>query len=194
MAKVYIIAGAPGIGKSTSGRYIVPPNIEILNHDNLLLYYKYKETVDYEDLANLKANNFIVEQLKSNNDFGIELNLGFENHYDLLLYIKEKYPHFQIEVILFHTDNVEICIDRVLLRAKAGGHVVNRDIVIKMYENMLPLIQKYAYLIQNIQLVDVDFGSLETVYSNYIPIIPTLEKFPNWVKSLAPETLNLERF
>jgi broad-specificity NMP kinase len=76
MAKVYIIAGTPGIGKSTSGRYIVPPNIEILNHDSLLLYYKYKETVDYEDLANLKANNFIVEQLKSNNDFGIELNLG----------------------------------------------------------------------------------------------------------------------
>jgi predicted ABC-type ATPase len=122
------------------------------------------------------------------------LNLGFESHYDLLLYIKEKYPHFQIEVILFHTDNVEVCIDRVLLREKAGGHVVSHDVVLKMYENMLSLIRKYAYLIRDIQLVDVDFESLETVYSNYIHIIPTLEELPNWVKSLAPETLNLERF
>jgi hypothetical protein len=59
---------------------------------------------------------------------------------------------------------------------------------------MLSLIRKYAYLIRDIQLVDVDFESLETVYSNYIHIIPTLEELPNWVKSLAPETLNLERF
>ena len=194
MAKVYIIAGTPGIGKSTSGRYVIPPNIEILNHDNLLLYYKCKETVAYEDLANLKANNFIVEQLKSNNDFGIELNLGFDNHYDLLKHIKEKYSHFRIEVILFHTDNVEICIDRVLLRAKAGGHIVERDIVLKMYENILPLIRKYAYLIQDIQLVNVDSEYLETVYSNRIHVTSALEILPEWIKLLAPETLNLEQF
>lgn len=71
MAKIYIIAGTSGIGKSTSGRYFIPPNVEILNHDSLLLYYKYKKAVDYEDLANLKANDFIVKQLKSDIDFGI---------------------------------------------------------------------------------------------------------------------------
>lgn len=193
MAKIYIIAETPGIGKSTSGRYFIPPNVEILNHDSLLLYYKYKKAVDYEDLANLKANDFIVKQLKSDIDFGIELNLGSENHFDLLLFIKEKYAHFKIEVILFHTDNVEICVDRVLLREKSGGHVVSHDIVFKMYENTLPLIKKYAYLIQDIQLVDVDFESLETVYSNYIQTVSTLVERPKWVNSLAPETLNLEQ-
>ena len=63
MSKIYIIEGPPGIGKSTSGKHFVPPFFEILNHDSLHLHYKYKAEVDYEDLANLKANNFILEQL-----------------------------------------------------------------------------------------------------------------------------------
>ncbi len=88
MAKIYIIAGPPGIGKSTSGMYFIPPFIEIMNHDSLVLYYKYRQEINYEDLTNLKANRFILNQLANNNNFGIELNLGFDNHYELLKFIK----------------------------------------------------------------------------------------------------------
>ena len=111
MAKIYIIAGTPGIGKSTSGKFFLPPTIEILNHDNLQLYFKQKSVINYEELSNLKANEFILKQLELNNDFGVELNLGLDNHYELLRFIKNKYAHYQIEIVLFHTDNIQICID-----------------------------------------------------------------------------------
>jgi predicted ABC-type ATPase len=194
MAKVYIVAGPPGIGKSTSGRHFVPPFIEIMNHDKLLLYYKYKKEIDYEDLANLKANKFILEQLTRKNDFGIELNLGFDNHYELLKFIKREYSHYQIEVILFFTDSIDICLNRATSREKFGGHHVDVDIIEKMYENTHSLIKKYAHLISRIQLINVDFESIELVYSREKDSIFSDLELPNWVKTLAPETLNLEQF
>lgn len=108
-------------------------------------------------MANLKANKFILEQLNSKNAFGIELNLGFDSHYELLKFIKREHPHYKIEVILFYTDNIKICLERALLREESGGHHVNSNIVLKMYENTLPLIKKNGYLINGIQLVNVDF-------------------------------------
>jgi predicted ABC-type ATPase len=194
MAKIYIIAGPPGIGKSTSGRHFVPPSIEILNHDSLLLHYKYNEEVDYEDLANLKANNFVLEQLTEKNNFGIELNLGFDSHYELLRLIKREHSHYQIEIVLFYTDNIEICFDRALLREKFGGHHVDSDIILKMYENTIPLIKKSTHLIHGIQLINDDFESIELVYSKENDSIFSITELPDWVKSLAPKTLNLERF
>ena len=192
MAKVYIIAGPPGIGKSTSGKHFIPPYIEILNHDQLLLHYRYKEEDDYEDLANLKANNFILEQLAKKNKFGIELNLGFDSHYELLRFIKREHSYYQIEVILFYTNNIKICFERASLREESGGHHVEPDIIQRMYENTLPLIKKNARFIHGIQLINVDFKSIEMVYSSEKDSIFLSESLPNWVDELSPETLKLE--
>lgn len=59
MPLLFIIAGPPGIGKSTNGKSFSPPNIEVLNHDALSIYYKGED--NYEDLSNLKANDFIQQ-------------------------------------------------------------------------------------------------------------------------------------
>lgn len=192
MANLYIIAGTPGIGKSTSGKFFLPPTIDILNHDNLQLYFKKKSVIDYEELSNLKANDFILNQLELSNDFGVELNLGFDSHYELLRFIKKKHPHYKIEVILFHTDNIQICIDRAILREKFGGHRVEIHVIEQMYKNMIPLLQNNADLIHQIRLIDVEVDRFRLVYPKNKN--NTFSEPPNWVKSLAPETLNLERF
>ena len=185
------ISGTPGIGKSTSGKFFLPSTIEILNHDNLQLYFKKKDTVDYEELSNLKANEFILKQLELNKDFGVELNLGFDNHYELLRFIKKKYAHYQIEIMLFHIDNVQICIDRAILREKFGGHRVEVHVIEQMYKNMIPLLQNNANLVHQIQLVNVEVDRFRMVYPQNNKNI-SLER-PNWVNSLAPETLNFEK-
>jgi len=192
MPKIYIVAGTPGIGKSTSGKYFVPSTVKILNHDNLLLYFKNKSAIDYEELSNLKANEFILEQLNLNQDFGVELNLGFDNHYDLLRFVKKKYPAYKIEVLLFHTDDIQICIDRATLREKFGGHSVKITIIQQMYKNMISLLQNNASLIHDVQLINVEFDFLRVVYPINKNLLENFIELPNWVKELSPETLKLE--
>jgi predicted ABC-type ATPase len=126
MPKIYIVAGTPGIGKSTSGKYFVPSTVKILNHDSLLLYFKNKSAI------------------------------------------------------------------RATLREKYGGHSVKVSIIEQMYKNMIPLLQKNASLIHNIQLINVEFDSLRIVYpiNNNLP--STYLELVNWVSVLSPETLKLE--
>jgi adenylate kinase family enzyme len=80
MPQLFIIAGLPGVGKSSAGQDFAPPNIGILNHDAFFIYYRARGEVDYEDLSNLKANDFIQQKLINNDDFGVEINLGYDNH------------------------------------------------------------------------------------------------------------------
>ena len=86
--------------------------------------------------------------------------------------------------VMFYTDNVEICLNRAALREKFGGHHVGSDIILKMYENTLPLIKKNIDLIHRIQLVNVDFEFIELVYSRGKDLIFSITELPNWTKNL----------
>jgi adenylate kinase family enzyme len=108
MPQPFIIAGPPGIGKSTNGKKFISTNIGILNHDALFIYYRAKGEADYEDLSNLKANDFIQQKLSNNDSFGVEINLGYDNHYELLRYIKKKFPQYEITVCLFFTNDIKL--------------------------------------------------------------------------------------
>lgn len=50
--------------------------------------------MDYKDIGNMR-----FQELVSNKDFSIELNLGFQSHYDLLKKMKAFNPENRIEVI-----------------------------------------------------------------------------------------------
>jgi adenylate kinase family enzyme len=65
MPQLFIIAGLPEIGKSTIGKKFISTNIGILNHDALFIYYRARGEADYEDLSNLKADNFIQQKLSN---------------------------------------------------------------------------------------------------------------------------------
>ena len=80
MPQLFIIAAPPEIGKSTIGKKFISTNIGILNHDALFIYYRARGEADYEDLSNLKANDFVQQKLSNNDDFGVEINLGYDNH------------------------------------------------------------------------------------------------------------------
>ncbi|MFN8354214.1 MAG: hypothetical protein U0Y10_07210 [Spirosomataceae bacterium] len=164
MPILYVIAGPPGIGKSTDGGNFVPSSIETLNHDKLNTEYKNREIPDYEDRANLKANSFIKEKLSQKVDFGIELNLGSEGHYDFVRYIRQNHASYKIYVILFFTDDLLLCLDRAFLREKSGGHQVAPEIIKRMYQYTLPLFRKHIKLLDYLQFIHVDY-----VYAGYYP-------------------------
>jgi predicted ABC-type ATPase len=174
----------PGVGKSSAGQDFAPPNIGILNHDALFIYYRARGEADYEDLSNLKANDFIQQKLSNNDDFGVEINLGYDNHYELLRYIKKKFPQYEITICLFFTDDIRLCLDRATVRKQSGGHSVAENVIREMYGNTFELLQKNTNLINNLLLVDVAYDSIDLVFE-LNPKENRLfvgSKSPNWVQ------------
>ncbi|MDZ7934491.1 MAG: hypothetical protein U5M51_05905 [Emticicia sp.] len=195
MPLLFIIAGPPGIGKSSRGDDFVPPNISTLNHDALSLYYKAKGEYNYDDLSNLKANDFIQQKLNNGEDFGVEINLGYDNHYELLRYVKSKFPKYEITVCLFYTDDMQICLDRAIMRERSGGHSVSEKIIGEMYVNTIELLQKNIYLVNNLLLVDIQYNTLDLIFElnpNENRLFVNA-KLPDWVVVNFPKILKLQK-
>ena len=88
MPDIYIIAGPPGVGKSTTGSYYIPENLIILDPDKIAQRYREQGFKDYKDIGNLRFNELVRKELFTGKDFGIEINLGFQSHYDFVKSIK----------------------------------------------------------------------------------------------------------
>lgn len=56
---IYLIAGPPGIGKSTYSKSLVPDGIPIVDHDLAAYQYKKRGFTDYQDAASLVSNQRI---------------------------------------------------------------------------------------------------------------------------------------
>jgi broad-specificity NMP kinase len=51
MSQIFVIAGPPGVGKSTSGFEFVDADLEILNEDEMAFKYPLFEVCDFEWLC-----------------------------------------------------------------------------------------------------------------------------------------------
>lgn len=169
---VYFIAGPPGIGKSTYGRELVPTQIPIIDHDLAAYQYKKKGFADYSELASLKANQFIKHALLNDRDFDLELNLGYDSHYQYFKSIASN-KNVSIHLILFFTDDVNLCIFRAEARYKNGGHQVTAEVITEMYKNTLSLLKQNLKLFSTISFVSV--SNLEVTKVNSLNI-------PDWMK------------
>lgn len=61
LAKIFIISGPPGIGKSTSGSYFVPENLTIIDPDQIAQRYREQGFQDYKDIGNLNSATLLKE-------------------------------------------------------------------------------------------------------------------------------------
>ncbi|PQA56752.1 hypothetical protein [Siphonobacter curvatus] len=77
---IYVIAGPPGVGKSTNAVNFIPEHVPIIDQDLAGYQYKKQGFSDYKDLASVSANQKIRSQLFASEDFALELNLGLQSH------------------------------------------------------------------------------------------------------------------
>jgi len=166
---IYIIAGPPGIGKSTYGRELVPAEIPIVDHDLAAYQYKKEGFEDYSQRASTKANQFIQECIANKLDFALELNLGYQSHYDYLQSIVLSDKRIKVYLILFFTDDVNLCLLRAEVRYKNGGHLVTSSVINEMYRNTVPLFKNNAQLFSSISFVSVGSTEIEEVTNTCVP-------------------------
>lgn len=171
---IYFIAGPPGIGKSTYGRELVPDHVPIVDHDLAAYQYKKKGIADYSELASLKANEFIDSCICNAQDFALELNLGYASHYDYLKSLAISRKHIKIHLILFFTDNVELCLLRAKVRHQNGGHLVEPHVIQTMYRDTIPLFKVHCKCFASVSFISVTDFYIEEVTSSNLP---------NWILS-----------
>jgi predicted ABC-type ATPase len=170
---IYLIAGPPGIGKSTSSIRFIPTGTTIIDQDLAAYQYRKEGFGDYKHLATISSNQNIKSHLFEKKDFALELNLGFESHYDYLKSIAYFNPENRIHLILYFTDFMGICLKRADIRHKNGGHLVESTIIKEMYENTFPLLKANISLFSTMSFLDVSEEFITQVSINHIP---------NWIK------------
>ncbi|QDK80986.1 hypothetical protein EXU85_21155 [Spirosoma sp. KCTC 42546] len=152
---IYVIAGPPGIGKSTSGKNFIPRKTPIIDQDLAGYQYKKQGFSDYRDLASLSTQQKVRDHLFVQKNFALELNLGFSSHYEYLKSISGFDPSNRVHLLLFFTDNLSLCIDRAKIRHLSGGHEVKQEIIEEMYASTLPLFEQHKKLFSSVRLIDV---------------------------------------
>ncbi len=190
MPTLYIVAGPPGVGKTTSTSLFIDQRIFVENSDVTAIALKSQGEDNYQEIAFEQLRQKAEKNCQSSIDFGVELNLGCQiPHYSYARYWQNKY-RYDLDVTLFFTDNSSICLERAALRQKAGGHRVAESVILDMHAQTIPLLRKNIQLINHLQFVNVTDEGVELVYSGYYPtgfhefINPIL---PDWVTKNFPE-------
>ena len=129
--------------------------------------------IGYQQLAKLGVNQKIKDHLFQKKDFALELNSGFQSHYDYLKSIAYFDSSNAVHLIMYFTDSLELCISRAEIRYKNGGHLVEEAIVTEMFENTFPLFKENKGLFSSMKFLDVSKKGIAEVNSNHIP---------NWIK------------
>lgn len=156
MAKLYIIAGCNGAGKTTASYTILP---EILNC---------KEFVNADEIARglspfqsekmaLQAGrimlNRINELLKQKQQFAFETTLASRTYIHIIN--KAKKLDYETTLLFFWLNSINLAISRVNTRVKEGGHNIPKTVIQRRYERGLKnFFQLYQNKLDNWTLLD----------------------------------------
>ena len=163
MSQIYVIAGPPGIGKTTTGLNYIDPELDILNEDEIRFKYQELGYPDFREHAIHRVDQTIRTKLIRNEDFAYELNLGFPEHYDYVNSFKKFNSDNILNVILYFTDDLELCLDRAKLRHEAGRHLVKPETVVTMYRQTIPLLKENFNRIDSLTLIDTSTEKVSLV-------------------------------
>ena len=150
---VYVVAGPNGIGKSTSAYSVLPINIPIINADDIAKQLR-EELLDLnvQELANAEAVQRMNKYLARKESFGFETNLADNDTWEFLK--RMNLIGYKVIIQFFCTDNIDLCINRVMSRTSEGGHFVREDIIRGRYHNAIRLLKHYKKVPNQLLLTD----------------------------------------
>jgi predicted ABC-type ATPase len=144
---LYIIGGCNGAGKTTASLTILPEILncsEFVNADaiaaGLSPFHPEKVAIEAGKLM-LKRIDFLIE---SNKDFALETTLSSQNH--LMTIQKAKEQGFEVTLLFFWLNSMELAKERVKIRVSKGGHDIPEDVIARRYQRGLRNLDKYCAL------------------------------------------------
>ncbi len=134
MSKIYIIAGCNGAGKTTASNTVLPDVLnckEFINADNIA---KGLSPFNVEGLA-IEASRIMLTRMKElineKIDFAFETTLASRSYISLLKKAKEN--NYEIHLVFFWLNSVDLAKERVLQRVQNGGHNIPTNVIERRY-------------------------------------------------------------
>ncbi|RYE18719.1 MAG: zeta toxin [Sphingobacteriaceae bacterium] len=134
MPNLYIIAGCNGAGKTTASYTILPGILnckEFINADEIAKGISPFQPETVSILAGRIMLERINELLNQQVDFAIETTLTTLSYRKTIELARSK--GYQITLLYFWLNDVELAIERVKIRVSEGGHNIPEDVIIRRY-------------------------------------------------------------
>ena len=133
---LYIIAGCNGAGKTTASFTILPEILdckEFVNADEIAkgLSPFQPEKVSFESGRIMLRR--INELLESNENFAFETTLATKSYKSKIVEAKSK--NYNVTLLFFWLQNVDLAIERVKTRVIEGGHNIELEVIKRRYKN-----------------------------------------------------------
>lgn len=166
----FIIAGPNGAGKSTYVHDFVPADTVIFNGDQVYADLL-KQYPNYDPVALAGGVPFRLEK-ERDAAISAKRNFCFESNYsnDLATEIAEtfKAADYEINLIYFGLNDIDVATSRVMTRVALGGHdIKDMDIRYNFEDGILRVKQDLA-LYDSIQFVDTNINQSATVIAHYV--------------------------
>jgi predicted ABC-type ATPase len=169
MANLYIIAGCNGAGKTTASFTVLP---EMLNCDEFINADEIARGLSplNPDKAAIEAGRLMLTKIGklifNKKDFAFETTLATKSYSNTIQKAKEN--GYQVSLVYFWLDSVELATSRVQTRVLEGGHNIPEDVIKRRY-----------------------YSGLQNLFKLYIPICDYWMIFDN---SVSPTELIAEGY
>lgn len=178
----YIIAGANGVGKSTSYYGYIPVGCPFINADEISR--KLKESVNddrnIQEIANREAVQKMTVYLSQRENFSFETNLADADTWGFIRTIKT--TGYAVIVIYLGVEDVEICIQRVKQRVKEGGHNVREDVIRARCQASMALLTRNLSIPDRLILIDTTSSQPQVgAVLSEGNIVDKNDRLPKWI-------------
>ena len=132
--QLYIISGCNGAGKTTASYTILPEILECKEFVNADEIARGLSPFQPEKVA-IEAGRIMIrridELLREKTNFAIETTLASRTYKNTILTAREK--GYNITLVFFWLNNVELAKERVKNRVKEGGHNIENQVIERRY-------------------------------------------------------------
>ncbi len=162
---LYIIAGCNGAGKTTASFTILPEILnckEFVNADEIAkgLSPFQPEKVSFE--AGRIMLHRINELLDNSSNFAFETTLATKSYKNKIAEAKQK--SYNVTLLFFWLQNVDLAIERVKTRVSEGGHNIETDIIRRRYQNGINnLFEIYLPIVDEAMIFDNSEGKHDLI-------------------------------
>lgn len=162
---LYIISGCNGVGKTTASFSILPSLLnckEFVNADEIA---KGISPFNPESAA-IEAGRIMIDRIseliKKGNTFAFETTLATKSFKEKI--IKAKSLNYNVILVYFWLENVNLAIERVKLRVSEGGHNIPEDVIVRRYyRGINNLFDIYLDIVDEYILVDNTENKIEVI-------------------------------